>query len=121
MYTSEIRETDQEGNPVAVAPALLARVREANDALQERLDTDSGLEYTGRWVFPESEKALFSIQVRVPNQPETYATSLLLNQYSADRVASRAVQSVLVMADRAIQSRIDRRLRDLRASTAEGE
>ena len=121
MYTSEIRETDNDGKPVAVAPVLLTQVRAADDALRERLDYDSELEYTGRWVFPEQGKAILSIQVRIPNEAEAFAVSLLLNQQSAERFAGRAVQSVLIQADKALQARINRRLHNLLISTAEGE
>jgi hypothetical protein len=121
MYTSEIRETDQEGKPVTVSPALFERVQRADEALRERLDTESGLRYAGRWTFPKSEEALLSLTVQIPNRPESYAVSLPFNPQNAEAFPRQAVQSVLRQAAKAIQARFDRRLHDLLVSSAEDE
>jgi hypothetical protein len=121
MYTSEIRETDHEGKPVAVSPALLARVRESDEDLRERVGTDPTLDYTGRWVFPEPEKALLSLTLRAPLVPDAFTVSLPFNPRNPEWFSHQAVQCVLSQAGDTIQARIDRRLRDLRDSTPEGE
>ncbi len=97
-------------------------MREADEALRERLGSDSELQYTGRWVFSvDPEEAALSLQVTIPNESKVFAVILPFDQQSTERFASRAVQSVLVQADKALQARINRRLHDLLISTAEGE
>ena len=76
MYTSEIRETDHEGKPVAVSPVLLAQVRAADDALREQLRDETKLEYAGVWKFPDPDRATLSVTLSVPNLPEAFAVSL---------------------------------------------
>jgi hypothetical protein len=116
MYTSEIRETDLEGKPVTVSPSLLARVRETDEALREWLGTGFELEYTGRWTFPESEKAVLALQVRVPNEQETFSASIPLDRRGTDGFISRAVDTVLAQASKTISIRVRRQLHDLLVS-----
>ncbi|QJW98331.1 hypothetical protein [Frigoriglobus tundricola] len=121
MYTSEIRETDPEGKPVTVSPALLARVRETDDALRERLRKETKLEYAGRWTFPDPDRATFALTLSLPSISESFAVSLPYDPRGAERFPHRAVQAVLRHASEANQVKLSRQIRDLVASTIEGD
>jgi hypothetical protein len=121
MYTSEIRETDAEGRPVAVSPELLARVRAADDALRERLSIHERLEYTGRWNFPDIGRAQLALAVRVPNEPEPFAVSLPFARDDTDLFSMRAVHSVLRHASDVIQEQLSRGVRKLLAADVEDD
>jgi hypothetical protein len=113
MYTSEIRETDQDGKPIAISPTLLAHVRATDEALREWLGTGFELEYAGRWMFPEEEKAVLALQVRVPNESEPFTSSIPFDQRGTDRFIARAVDTVLAQAQKTISVRVRRQLHDL--------
>ena len=122
MYTSEIRQTDHEGKAVSVPPDLLERVRKADEVLRDRIGSESEFEYTGRWVFPDPEKAMLSLQVKIPGEPETFTFSMspnTLRQGAPEGFATQAIDKVLVQAGKALQARIDRRLRDLISGSEE--
>ena len=73
MYTSEIRETDHEGKPVAVSPALLARVHNTDEVLRSAWRQMPASSMSGGWVFPEPERgSSVPHTVRVPNEPEPF-------------------------------------------------
>ncbi len=121
MYTSEIRETDNDGKPVAVAPVLLTQVRAADDALRERLQDETKLEYAGVWKFPDPDRATLSLTVRVPVLPESFAVLLPFDPRRAEGFPSSAVRSVLRHASETNQAQLSRQIRELVASTTEGD
>jgi hypothetical protein len=119
MYTSEIRQTDHDRKPVAISPALLDRVRRTDQALRAHVGAKSNFQYTGLWVFPEPDKAMFSLQVKIPSEPEAYTFSLPPNTLSQDdpeAFASQAVDMILVQAQKSLQASLARRLRELLTS-----
>jgi hypothetical protein len=121
MYTSEIRETDQEGKPVAVSPALLAQVRKADDALREHLRDETKLEYAGLWSFPDPNRATLALTLRVPILPEGFAVSVPFDPRRAERFPSNAVQTALRHASETNQAKLSRQIRELVASTIDIE
>jgi hypothetical protein len=123
MFNSEIHQTDHEGKPMSVSPSLLDRVHQTDKVLHARLGSGSNFEYTGRWVFPEPGKAMLSLQVKIPDEQETFTFSLSPNTLSGDLegYVGRAVQMVLDQANKTLQARIDRRLHNLLVSSSQGE
>lgn len=121
MYTSEIRETDSDGNPVAVSPALLAQVRDADDALREHLRERAALEYAGLWSFLDPNRAVLDLTLRVPILSEDFVVTVPFDPRRADRFAASAVQTALRHASEINQAKLSRQVRELVASTIEGE
>ena len=119
MYTSEIRETDDEGNPVPVSPALLTQVRAADDALREWLRDEIKLEYAGLWRFPEPNRATLALTLSVPNLPQSFAVSLPFDPRRVEQFTSGAVRSVLRYASETNQATLSRQIHQLVASTVE--
>ena len=124
MFTSEIRQTDQEGKPIRVSPNLMARVQKADDIFRARLEeSESKFSYAAQWVFPEPEKTMLSLQVRIPNKPETFTYGLSPNALTGDLegFVGQAIQMVLGQANKDIQARIDRHLHNLLVSSSQEE
>ena len=116
MLTSEIRQTDQDGKPVSVSPQLLERVYKTDKAMHDRLGGDgSDFEYSAHWVFPEPEKAMLLMQVKIPNRPDIFSYPLPPNTLAGDPegFVGKAVDLVLSQAGKVLQSRIDKHLRNL--------